>query len=168
MPKEIIPRICAVVSCGNKHRAKGLCDKHYQRQKTYGRITLIRREKGAGHITANGYMLHGGATKGKLKHRSLAEDAIGRPLPRGAVVHHVDGDKLNNAPSNLVICQSQKYHALLHIRQHAYDACGDANRRKCWICQKYDDVNNVTINTNNQASHTECNAAYAARLRANV
>jgi HNH endonuclease len=52
-------------------------------------------------------------------HVLVAEKALGKPLPKGAIVHHVDGNTLNNAPSNLVICQDQAYHCLLHKRQRA-------------------------------------------------
>jgi len=37
----------------------------------------------------------------KLVHRSIAEKKIGGRIGWGRVVHHVDGDKQNNRPSNL-------------------------------------------------------------------
>jgi len=54
--------------------------------------------------------------KGKLKaeHRIIAEEALGRPIPAKAVIHHVDEDKHNNCPTNLVICPTREYHAHLH------------------------------------------------------
>lgn len=54
-------------------------------------------------------------------HRVTVEEALGRPLPLGAEIHHVDGDKHNNAPGNLVLCPSHLYHMLLHRRQRAQD-----------------------------------------------
>src|SRR5262245_41632863 len=38
-------------------------------------------------------------------HVLMAEAAVGHPLPPGAKVHHVDGNRWNNANANLVICQ---------------------------------------------------------------
>ena len=56
-------------------------------------------------------------TSGKVRqHVLIAERVLGKPLPAGAVVHHVDGNRLNNANSNLVICQDQSYHMHLHVR----------------------------------------------------
>jgi hypothetical protein len=60
-------------------------------------------------------------------HQHIAESALGRPLPHGVEVHHVDGDPSNNAPSNLVICQDRSYHRLLHRRARALRELGDAN-----------------------------------------
>jgi HNH endonuclease len=54
-----------------------------------------------------------------MEHTLVAERALGHYLPTGAVVHHVDGNKWNNTPTNLVICQDQAYHVLLHKRQRA-------------------------------------------------
>ncbi len=61
------------------------------------------------------------------EHRILAERALGKPLPPGAKVHHVDENERNNAPSNLVICQDQSYHKLLHMRALIVRAGGDPN-----------------------------------------
>lgn len=56
-----------------------------------------------------------GTSRGRVGHHVLvAERALGKHLPKGAIVHHVDGDTRNNTPSNLVICQNQAYHCLLH------------------------------------------------------
>ena len=70
-------------------------------------------------------------------HRNVAEKALGKKLPKGAIVHHVDEDKKNNTPTNLVICPSQAYHFLLHSRMEALEACGHADWKKCHMCGLY-------------------------------
>ena len=66
-----------------------------------------------------------------------AERALGRSLPLGAVVHHLDGNPHNLEHSNLVICPSESYHKLLHMRQEALAVCGNADYKKCYICKCY-------------------------------
>jgi hypothetical protein len=69
------------------------------------------------------------------EHVLIAERALGKPLPVGAQVHHVDGDCTNNANSNLVICQDQAYHSLLHVRARVVRAGGNPdNELVCSAC----------------------------------
>jgi hypothetical protein len=75
-----------------------------------------------------------GATK--RTHILVAERALGRALPKGVEVHHVDENKLNDAPSNLVICQDRDYHVLLHERAKVVRAGGNPNTDGfCTVCR---------------------------------
>lgn len=71
--------------------------------------------------------LNGGGTKGyKFDHRIIADLALGHPLPASAVMHHVNGIKTDNRNSNLVICENQSYHRLLHRRARERKAVDNA------------------------------------------
>lgn len=67
-------------------------------------------------------------------HVVRAERALGKPLPKGAVVHHADGSIDEHGP--LVICQSQGYHRHLHMRMRIKAAGGNPNTdRFCRYCK---------------------------------
>lgn len=51
---------------------------------------------------------------GKHEHRQIVETLLGRPLKTGEVVHHLDGNKHNNDPENLVALPSQSVHCKAH------------------------------------------------------
>ena len=85
-------------------------------------------------IDANGYRRHG---KDLYAHVSVVERTLGYKLPAGAVIHHADGNRSNNNPSNLVVCPSQRYHLLLHARQRIVDRGGNPKTQKiCGICRE--------------------------------
>lgn len=64
------------------------------------------------------------------EHVLVAEKALGRKLPKGACVHHVDQNRRNNINSNLVICQNSAYHNLLHVRLKVLRSGGNPNTDK--------------------------------------
>jgi hypothetical protein len=72
------------------------------------------------------------------RHVAKAEAVLGRKLYKNEVVHHIDGDPLNNANDNLLVCQAS-YHQMLHRRQIALRACGNPSWRRCPVCGGWDE-----------------------------
>lgn len=50
----------------------------------------------------------------KRVHVETVEAVLGKPLPRGAVVHHVNEDRSDNRNNNLVVLQDRAEHNELH------------------------------------------------------
>ena len=42
------------------------------------------------------------------------ELTLGRVLKNSEVIHHIDGNKLNNKIENLILCEDQKSHNMIH------------------------------------------------------
>lgn len=137
--------------------AKGLCGPHYK--------NLIRRgdpylwperakngSKWTHHSGYTGFTRNGNRI---FEHVEIAEKVLGKKLPDGVIVHHVDCDESNNTNKNLVICPDQNYHMLLHVRTRAYEACGNASWRKCKICKKHDDPKNLKF-WGKEVMHQSC------------
>lgn len=105
---------------------------------------------------------YGGASY-VFEHILVAERALGRLVPVTAHVHHVDGDKANNAPGNLVVCQDAAYHRLLHQRTDAWLATGNADARKCCRCGEYGDQSDIRI-SRRHAYHRTCHREHCRRV----
>jgi hypothetical protein len=100
-----------------------------------------------------------------LEHILICEDVLGKPLPVGAEIHHVDSNGSNNQNNNLILCQNRAYHTLLHIKEHALKACGNSGWRKCSYCKKYDSVDNLVYRNRNSRygdsyHHKNCRKLY--------
>lgn len=115
----------------------------------------------------NGYFKVRRGDKQVREHVAVAEAVIGKRLPAGALVHHADLNRSNNAPGNLVICPNDAYHLLLHQRIRAMDACGNPNWLKCWICKTYAPADQVVV-TGANTYHRKCDRAYQAARRARI
>jgi HNH endonuclease len=105
---------CSMEGCDEPiAHSNGYCKIHNQRLYRYGRVDNIIGLKGSGTLNVDGYWV----ICGEYEHRIVAERKLGRRLKEGEVVHHIDGDRLNNDPDNLEILSSQSEHMKLHMRK---------------------------------------------------
>ena len=102
-----------------------------------------------------------------LEHILVVEQVLGRYLEACHPIHHVNENRQDNRPSNLVVCQDNAYHRLLHVRLKAREACGNPNYRQCLFCKAWDDP--LCLNERGQSTweHVQCRREYqkARRLR---
>lgn len=160
-----VASVCVIDGCCRAMLSSyhGLCRPHYDRKLRTGIVGGTIKplaSRGSGHRRRDGRIMVEVGGKKQLEHRVIAERVIGRPLPHGAEIHHIDENPGNNAPTNLVICPDAAYHKLLHQRQRAFDACGNYGWRKCQFCKRYDAPENMWT-SRKKAHHRECDAARA-------
>jgi HNH endonuclease len=66
-------------------------------------------------VNSSGYQQFKDPSTGRweLTHKRVAEKLVGGSIFPGREVHHIDGDKTNNRPSNLTIVSKAK-HRVIH------------------------------------------------------
>lgn len=125
---ETYCRTCAVIASGKQRRGKSAWNKGKK---------LPNSQKGANHaswkggsyISSDGYrMIYVPQTKKvnsnwehyKKEHVVVIEQRLRRPIRNGEVIHHIDGDKLNNDIDNLYITDNKHHH---QIHYSLFDTC---------------------------------------------
>lgn len=114
------PMACSIDGCGKQQSAGGYCGMHAQRVRRYGDPNYVTsneqfREK-CREAALRGKEAKPGTYKklfNRHEHRVVAEQKLGRQLLHGEIVHHLDGNKHNNVPSNLEV-MTQADHLRLH------------------------------------------------------
>lgn len=110
----MIVKICSVTDCHKKATRKGFCDKHYRRFLRYGDPTILKkRQKGSGNIH-NGYKRIFVNNTIVSEHRYIMEQYLKRKLNSHEIIHHKNGNKLDNRIENLIIYNSHSEHIKHH------------------------------------------------------
>lgn len=163
------PKTCLVSGCTDQVKHRCYCERHYCKWRRYGSPSAGKTyaKRGEGTFNRDGYKLITSDGSQRMEHVVIAERALGRRLPKGAQVHHVNENKSDNRNANLVICPNDAYHQLLHRRTRALDECGHADWRKCNYCLTWDDPAAMRIR-GRSAHHPACRRVYQQQYRRRV
>lgn len=115
---ETMAEIARIYSVSRPLIAKSLDRSNIKRRAAKQRPGTLSGEnnpawKGGRRQRSDGYWMVRVDGADRLEHRVIMERHIGRALRDDEIVHHKDGDKSNNDPSNLEI-MSQSEHARHH------------------------------------------------------
>lgn len=114
---------CKVLDChSDNHKAKGYCPRHYKKFLKYGDplAGYSRKKNGFGCITRDGYKLISVNGKNVLEHRYVYENFYQTKLNRNQIIHHIDGNGLNNEITNLELLDSQSEHISIHNKERNF------------------------------------------------
>lgn len=100
------------------------------------------------------------------EHVLVAEQKLGRPLTKDEVVHHIDGNKKNNNPDNLMIFATDSDHIGYHNGRKAYEQDGVWHTIKpSYTCEQCGKI--FERNFTSKGKHVYCSAecAYLSRTQ---
>jgi len=123
------PVRCKVEGCANdvSKGGHGYCGKHAQRMRRHADHSYVTPEEQRRESNRDAQLSRVKAVKpntyrkyhGQHEHRVVAEQKIGRPILPGEHVHHIDGNKHNNHPDNLVVMTASEHHKL-HAKERKH------------------------------------------------
>lgn len=133
LTKDTDPRMKVV---SEKLIGRGFSEEH--KRKLADAKTGLRLEDtnrwGNGESISNGYATKNDKDGKDYLHRKLAEGALGRALGSEVDVHHIDMNKLNNSPINLLVMSGS-----IHSRLHRH-------MKKTGLLSKSDQIDWLTSN----------------------
>lgn len=161
---------CAAPECVKPSHHGKFCRMHYSRLHRHGDLNMrLRAANGEGYSRRGRRVFEFTKDNRRVVQEAvvIVEKILGKKLPKGAVVHHVNENPLDNRHENLVVLQNQGMHNIVHGRTKALAATGNARAKPCRFCHQYEtDVNKLKKNGTNHY-HLECAAEYARSYRVN-
>jgi hypothetical protein len=94
------------------------------------------------------------------EHILIMEKILGRPILSTEHIHHIDDNRSNNSPGNLMLFRTKGMHKSYHERLKAFKECGHYDWRKCRFCHIYDNPKNLVFSGSRCVNHRSCAAEY--------